>query len=116
MKNLILNIIDEYIESGQMQQYLKNNADKLRKSQITNIIPDSLIAVEEKIEYELEKGLKFKGYIDRIDKDENGNKIYHYMFPKDNQNYGIIGLKKEFVGIMFCVSNENIWSRWMVGR
>lgn len=32
----------------------------------------------------------FEGY----DKDENGNNVYHYMFPQDNQNYGIIGLKK----------------------
>lgn len=28
------------------------------------------------------------------DKDENGNIEYHYMFPEDNKNYGIIGLKK----------------------
>lgn len=26
--------------------------------------------------------------------DESGNTIYHYMFPKENKNFGIIGLKK----------------------
>lgn len=28
------------------------------------------------------------------EKDAGGNTEYHYIFPKDNQNYGIIGLKK----------------------
>lgn len=28
------------------------------------------------------------------EKDENGNAKYHYMYPEDNKNYGIIGLKK----------------------
>ena len=28
------------------------------------------------------------------EKDVNGNIEYHYMYPQDNQNYGIIGLKK----------------------
>lgn len=28
------------------------------------------------------------------EKDENGNAEYHYMYPEDNKNFGIIGLKK----------------------
>lgn len=28
------------------------------------------------------------------DKDEKGNTEYHYMYPENNKNYGIIGLKK----------------------
>ena len=28
------------------------------------------------------------------EKDADGNTEYHYMYPQDNQNYGIIGLKK----------------------
>ena len=28
------------------------------------------------------------------EKDEQGNSAYHYMFPQENKNYGIIGLKK----------------------
>ena len=28
------------------------------------------------------------------EKDDGGNVEYHYMYPQDNQNYGIIGLKK----------------------
>ena len=32
----------------------------------------------------------FQGY----EKDENGNIEYHYIYPENNINYGIIGLKK----------------------
>ena len=28
------------------------------------------------------------------EKDSNGNPMFHYLFPKENQNYGIMGLKK----------------------
>ena len=28
------------------------------------------------------------------EEDEQGNRQYHYLLPKDNHNYGIMGLKK----------------------
>ena len=28
------------------------------------------------------------------EKDDSGNPLFHYLYPKDNKNYGIIGLKK----------------------
>jgi len=57
--------------------------------QIINIIPDKLVAFEEKIEYQLEDGTKFIGYIDRIDEDENGNFIIYDYKTGNNKNYEI---------------------------
>lgn len=40
------------------------------------------------------EGSTTDGVWESYEKDAQGNVEYHYMFPKDNQNYGIIGLKK----------------------
>lgn len=57
--------------------------------QITNTLPANLYATEYKINYTLDNGTKFIGYIDRLDKNEDGTySIYDYK-TGNNKNSGI---------------------------
>lgn len=40
------------------------------------------------------KGNTTDAIFESYEKDENGESKYHYIYPEDNKNYGIIGLKK----------------------
>ena len=61
--------------------------------QITNMIPQDLYAVEEKIDYVLEDGTKFYGIIDRIDANKDGTyTIYDYKTGNNKNSY--IGIDK----------------------
>lgn len=42
----------------------------------------------------MQKGNTTDAVWETFEKDEQGNAEYYYMYPKDNKNYGIIGLKK----------------------
>ncbi len=61
--------------------------------QIINIIPDSLVSVEEKIEYQFDDEIKFIGYIDRIDKNEDGTYVI-YDYKTGNNKNSTIGIDK----------------------
>ena len=61
--------------------------------QITNVIPSNLYEVEMPINYTLDDGTKFTGFIDRVDKNDDGTyTIYDYK-TGNNKNYDI-GIEK----------------------
>lgn len=58
-------------------------------AQICNTTPTSLFETEYRLEYELENGIKFKGFIDRLDKNSDGTyTIYDYK-TGNNKNRDI---------------------------
>lgn len=42
----------------------------------------------------IEQGSHTDAVFECYEKDQQGNPIYHYIYPEDNKNYGVIGLKK----------------------
>ena len=87
-KDELSNLPMENFEQRKNYEKRGENALDNYYCQITNIIPDNLVGIEENVECEFE-GVKFKGYIDRIDKNEDGTyTIYDYK-TGNNKNYDI---------------------------
>ena len=80
------------MQSYQYRKIFKQRGeDALGKyyAQICNTTPTSLAETEYRLEYELENGIKFKGFIDRLDKNSDGTYIIYDYKTGNNKNKDI---------------------------
>lgn len=93
-KSQFINWFKEELAKKPMQSYQHREIFEVRGeqaldkyyAQLCNTSPSSLVDTEYKLEYELEDGTKFKGFIDRIDMNSDGTYVIYDYKTGNNKN------------------------------